>query len=125
ATTRRPTVPPPPPTWRNWLLVAGLVLSMLILFWPHSAPTVSELSYTDFLSRVRSDAVSTATIDPSGAVTGSLKGGGDYATQIPTAVQDTGLSKELQDHNVEIIGKAAPGTTLLDVILSFLPFILL
>src|SRR6266576_3164934 len=124
-TRRPPSAPPPPPAWRNWLLVLGLVVSMAILFWPQNGPSVSELSYTDFLSRVRSGEVSTATIDPSGAVTGGLKGGGDYTTQIPTALQDTNLSKELQDHGVEITGEPAPGTSLLGVIISFLPFILL
>jgi cell division protease FtsH len=98
---------------------------MVILFWPQSGPSVSELSYSDFLSRVQAGEVSTAVIDPSGAVTGSLNGGGDYATQIPTALQDTNLSTELQDHNVQITGEAAPGTTLLSIIVSFLPFILL
>jgi cell division protease FtsH len=67
---RRPT-PPPPPGWRNWLLVLGLVVSMLILFWPQRAPSVSELSYSAFLSRVRADGVATAEIDPSGAVHGT------------------------------------------------------
>jgi cell division protease FtsH len=98
---------------------------MLILFWPQSSPSVSELSYSDFLSRVQAGDVATAVIDPSGAVTGSLNGGGDYSTQIPTALQDTNLSKELQDHGVQITGEPAPGTSLLGVIVSFLPFILL
>jgi cell division protease FtsH len=123
---RRPTAgPPPPPGWRNWLLVLGLVVSMLILFWPQSAPSVSELSYSAFLSRVRADGVATAEIDPSGAVHGTLKAGGDYATQIPTALQDTELAHLLEGHQVQITGKAAPGTTALSVILSFLPFLLL
>jgi cell division protease FtsH len=121
---RRPT-PPPPPGWRNWLLVLGLVVSMLILFWPQSAPSVSELSYSAFLSRVRADGVATAEIDPSGAVHGTLKAGGDYTTQIPTALQDTELAHLLEDHEVQITGEAAPGTTVLSVILSFLPFLLL
>jgi cell division protease FtsH len=103
----------------------GLVVSMVILFWPQSGPSVSELSYSDFLSRVQSDEVATAVIDPSGAVTGSLKAGGDYTTQIPTALQDAQLSSELQKHGVQITGKPAPGTSLLGIIVSFLPFLLL
>jgi cell division protease FtsH len=121
----RPTAPPPPPAWRNWLLVFGLVVSLLILFWPQRTPSVSELSYSEFLSRVRAGVVATAVIDPSGAVTGRLQGGGDYATQIPTALQDANLAQELQDRDVQITGEGEPGTTVLSVILSFLPFILL
>jgi cell division protease FtsH len=121
----RPAAPPPPPAWRNWLLVAGIVLSVLILFWPQSAPTVTELSYSEFLSRVRAGDVATAVIDPSGAVTGTLEQGGDYATQIPTALQDAGLARELERNGVQVTGEGDPGTTLLGVILSFLPFLLL
>jgi cell division protease FtsH len=122
---RRPTAPPPPPAWRNWLLVVGLVVSMLILFWPQGAPSVSELSYSEFLSRVTAGEVATAVIDPSGAVSGTLDNGRDYATQIPTALQDPDLAQELQRNGVQITGEGEPGTTLLGVILSFLPFLLL
>jgi cell division protease FtsH len=120
-----PAAPPPPPAWRNWLLVAGIVLSVLILFWPQSAPSVTDLSYSEFLSRVRAGDVATAVIDPSGAVTGTLERGGDYATQIPTALQDARLSRELERNGVQITGEGDPGTTFLGVILSFLPFLLL
>src|SRR5688572_6477895 len=114
---RQPAAPPPPPAWRNWLLVLGLVVSMLILFWPQGAPSVSELSYSDFLSRVRAGQVATAVIDPTGAVTGRLERGGDYATQIPTALQDAELAQLLQQHDVQITGEAEPGTTFLSIIL--------
>jgi cell division protease FtsH len=122
---RRPAAPPPPPAWRNWLLVVGLVASVLILIWPRGTGSVSELSYSEFLSRVEAGEVATAVIDPGGAVSGTLQNGGDYATQIPIALQDPGLAEKLQANGVEITGKAEPGATLLSVILSFLPFLLL
>ena len=121
----RPAAPPPPPAWRNWLLVLGLVVSAVILFWPRGAPSVTELSYTDFLSRVEAGGVATAVIDPGGAVTGTLENGGDYATQIPIALQDPGLAEELRASGVEITGEAEPGATVLSVLLGFLPFLLL
>jgi cell division protease FtsH len=121
----RPAAPPPPPAWRNWLLVLGLVVSAVILFWPRGAPSVTELSYTDFLSRVEAGGVATAVIDPGGAVSGTLENGGDYATQIPIALQDPGLAEELRANGVEITGEAEPGATVLSVILGFLPFLLL
>jgi cell division protease FtsH len=122
---RRPAAPPPPPAWRNWLLVVGLVISVLILFWPQREPSVSELSYTEFLSRVNAGEIATAVIDPGGAVSGTFENGGDYATQIPIALQDPDLAKELQASGVEITGEGEPGASVLGVILSFLPFLLL
>jgi cell division protease FtsH len=122
---RRPAAPPPPPAWRNWLLVVGLIVSVLILFWPQREPSVSELSYTEFLSRVKSGEIATAVIDPGGAVSGTFENGGDYATQIPIALQNPDLAKELQASGVEITGEGEPGASIFSVILSFLPFLLL
>ena len=122
----RAPAPPPPPAWRNWLLVAGLVASILILFLPSMGePASTELSYSNFLSRVRNGDVNTAVIDANGAVTGTLSGGGNYETQIPTAIQDQRLAEELEANDVEITAEATPGTTFLGVIFSFLPFLLL
>ncbi|MGH2526374.1 MAG: ATP-dependent metallopeptidase FtsH/Yme1/Tma family protein, partial [Actinomycetota bacterium] len=118
--------PPPPPAWRNWLLVAGLVVSILILFLPSMGePTSTELSYSNFLSRVRNGDVNTAVIDANGAVNGTLSGGGNYETQIPIAIQDQRLAEELEANDVEITAEATPGTTFLGVVFSFLPFLLL
>jgi cell division protease FtsH len=122
---RRPAAPPPPPAWRNWLLVVGLIVSVLILFWPQRETSVSELSYTEFLSHVKSGEIATAVIDPGGAVSGTFENGGDYATQIPIALQDPDLAKELQASGVEITGEGEPGASIFSVILSFLPFLLL
>ena len=122
----RAPAPPPPPAWRNWLLVAGLVASIFILFLPSMGePASTELSYSNFLSRVRNGDVNTAVIDANGAVTGTLSGGGNYETQIPTAIQDQRLAAELEANDVEITAEATPGTTFLGVVFSFLPFLLL
>jgi cell division protease FtsH len=121
----RPPVPPPPPPWRNWLLVAGLVVTAFLLFRPVPQESVQTVSYTDFIDKVNQEQVQTAVIDPDGAVTGTLKGGQNYESQIPTALQDPDLASNLESHGVEITAKGTPGTTLLGVIVSFLPFILL
>ncbi len=123
----RPPAPPPPPGWHRWLPLVGLLLTaLLFLLWPmRSSTSPAELSYSQFLSQVTEGKVATAVIDTSGGVTGMLKGGGNYTTQIPTALQDTGLAEELKSNGVQITGKPQPGATLLGVIISFLPFLLL
>jgi cell division protease FtsH len=105
----------------------GFLLTIVLLFaWPmRSSSSPTELSYSQFLSQVQDGKIATATIDPSGAVTGTLTGGGDYTTQIPTALQDTGLADDLKASNVQITGKPQPGTTLLGIIVSLLPFLFL
>jgi cell division protease FtsH len=120
-----PPAPPPAPRWQRWLPLIGLALTAVILFWPVRTTPPTELSYSGFLSRVQSGQVTTAVIDASGAVTGTLHGGGEYSTQIPTALQDPTLASDLRDHGVQVTGEGEAGTTLLDVILSLLPFLLL
>jgi cell division protease FtsH len=125
ADRRTPPAPPPPPRWQRWLPLIGLVATAVLLFWPMGTTEPTELSYTAFLSRVRSGTVSTAVIDANGAVSGSLKDGTDYTTQIPVALQDTDLASELERNGVQITGEGQAGTTLVGVILSLLPFLLL
>ncbi len=121
----RAPAPPPPPAWRNWLIVAGVALTTLLLFRPGTQSSVQKVSYSEFLQKVNDGQVATALIDPNGAVTGALKGGAEYSSQIPTALQDPSLAETLRSHGVSISGKPTPGVSVLSVILSFSPFILL
>ncbi|MGO9854633.1 MAG: ATP-dependent zinc metalloprotease FtsH [Acidimicrobiales bacterium] len=123
----RPPAPagPPPPRWRMWLLPAGVLITLILLSIPHmtSTPTKS-FSYSQFVSQVDSGDVRTASVNPSGGITGTLKGGDDYTSQIPTAITDTQLAPTLKAHDVDVTGVGA-GSALLEDILSFVPFLLL
>jgi cell division protease FtsH len=121
----QPPAPPKPPAWQRWLPLIGLAATLLLLFWPASSSPSTELTYTQFVSQVQQGKVATATIDGSGGVTGKLKDGSDYSSQIPTALQDSGLAQELQTSGVDVTGVATGGVTLLGLIGSFLPFLLL
>ena len=116
--------PPPPPRWRMWLLPIGFVITLLLLSLTHTSTTPTKsFSYSQFLSQVDKGQVKTASIDSSGAVTGTLKGGDDYTSQIPTAINDTDLAPTLKSHDVDITGVGS-GSTLLTDLLSFLPLLL-
>ncbi len=117
--------PPPPPRWRAWLLPIGLLLTILLLFAPgrSSTPTQS-FDYSKFLAQVDAGKVRTASINPSGGVTGALKKGGNYTSQIPVVINDTSLAPTLKAHGVTLTGVASTSSVLLDL-LSFLPFVLL
>ncbi len=121
---KRP-VPPPPPRWRIWFLVVGILATVGLLFIPTmgSAPPVSNLNYSSFVNKVNANQVSTATVDPNGKVTGTLKGGQHYSSQIPLALGNNQLASTLQAHGVAITG-LGPSSSVLPTILSFLPFVL-
>ncbi len=117
--------PPPPPRWRMWLLPAGILITLVLLYIPHMSSTPTKnFSYSKFLSEVTSGKVHTASINPGGGISGSLQGGDDYTSQIPTAINDTQLAPTLKAHNVDITGVGQGSAVLADV-LSFVPFLLL
>src|SRR5208283_3296060 len=97
--------PTPPPTWRWWLPLVGILATILLLWSPSvkTTPTVS-LNYTSFLARVETNKVVTASIDPNGGVTGRLKNGDNYTTQIPTVLNDAQLAPTLRAHDVSVAG---------------------
>jgi cell division protease FtsH len=120
-------VPPPPPRWRMWLLPAGFLITIVLLRslainHTSSIPT-ENYSYSKFLSEVTGGQVRTASVNPSGAITGTLKGGDNYTSQIPTAITDTQLAPTLKAHRVDVTG-VGQGSDLLVDLLSFLPLLL-
>ena len=122
----RPPAPagPPPPRWRMWLLPAGILITLLLFTIPHmSGTTTKNLSYSKFLSEVTSGDVRTASVNPGGGLSGALKGGDNYTSQIPTAIDDQQLAPTLKSHNVDVTG-VGQGSALLTDLLAFLPLLL-
>jgi len=122
----RPAAPagPPPPRWRMWLLPLGIVITVLLLSLIHtSSTTTKSFSYSKFVAQVEAGDVRTASVNPSGAITGTLKGGDDYTSQIPTAINDTQLAPTLKAHKVDVTG-VGQGSALLGDLLAFLPLLL-
>ena len=120
----RGPAPPPPPAWRNWLILAGIAATLLLLLHPSTnskAPT--KLTYTQFVNDVTGNQVKTATIDANGGVTGKLTSGKSYTSQLPIALQDTTLSPLLQAHKVAVTGEGPSSGGLLSILLSFLPLL--
>ena len=119
----RPPAPPPPPRWRSWVLLAGIAITIALLFASNtkSTPTQS-FSYTQFLSEVQSNKVKTASIDSTGGVSGALSNGDNYTSQIPTALADNTLAGVLETHHVNITGVGSGSSFWIDV-LSFLPLL--
>jgi cell division protease FtsH len=81
-------------------------------------------SYSTFLSQVEANHIKTATINQSGAVSGTLGNGTAYSTQLPTALPDAQLPGLLKAHHVAITAVGSQ-TSIGTVILSLLPLLLL
>ncbi|GHE13432.1 ATP-dependent zinc metalloprotease FtsH [Streptomyces alanosinicus] len=131
-----PREPPGPPPrqpqpfggrWMLWWILMTLVF-VLLLSRARSGPHASSLSYSDFVGKVDASQVQTVDINDKGAVSGTLKDGTKFTTQLPTAL-GTGaqLQQQLTSHHVKITASqsSSNGSTWLSVLFSFLPFLLL
>jgi len=110
-----------------WILPIGIALVLVfLLLHPGSKTTPTRsLTYTGFENEVRANKVSTATISSTGSVTGTLRGDMAYTSQIPTALNDTGLSPLLRAHKVQVTGTVPSTSSLLSVLGFLLPLVLI
>jgi cell division protease FtsH len=88
-----------------------------------SNTTTQNFDYSTFLSKVDANKVHTASINPEGAITGTLKNGDQYTSQIPTAITDDQLAPTLKAHHVSVTG-VGQGSSVLTDLLTLLPFLL-
>ncbi|MFF3003783.1 ATP-dependent zinc metalloprotease FtsH [Kitasatospora sp. NPDC057940] len=120
-----PPPKPPPPAMRRWLLpVAVLVTLLLLILFSRSGSTGANYGYTDFLNRVGAGQVQTVDITDTGGVTGTLKDGTHFTSQIPTALDTSQLSGELASQHVDITASRSGGSSIWSTLLLFLPLLL-
>ncbi len=116
--------PPPRPRWQSFLLPLGAVLLVLLILRPWTSSSSSTtLTYSRFVTEVTSGSVARATITAGGSVSGTLHSGAKYTTVIPTALDDTGLSRLLLDHHVVVRGTNPSTTSILSIVLDLLPLV--
>ena len=87
--------------------------------------TTKSFTYTGFVNEVTTNKVSTATISPTGSVTGKLHSGAAYTSQIPTALDDNTLSSFLLAHRVQVTGTSPSSFSLSSILFTFLPLLLI
>ncbi|MFI8458543.1 ATP-dependent metallopeptidase FtsH/Yme1/Tma family protein [Kitasatospora sp. NPDC085464] len=119
--------PTPPPAWRRWLLPAAIAIALLLILLSRSpSGSGTHYSYSDFAGKVDAGQVQTVEITDKGAITGELKDGTKFTTQIPTALDSSALTTQLKSQHVEITAKqSSSGSSFLSVLLIFLPLILI
>jgi cell division protease FtsH len=83
-------------------LVAVFALLYLVAHSTGGGNSTTSYSYSTFLGKVTSRQVQTVSIDGNGAVSGTLKNGTHFTTQIPTALGPGPLQQELQANGVQI-----------------------
>ncbi|MCU1668913.1 MAG: microtubule-severing ATPase [Blastococcus sp.] len=122
--TPGPAAPSPPPRWSHWALWFWLPLLALRLVPGAGQPRIATLTYSTFVADVTANKVASATISDTGSVSGSLLGGAPFHSQVPTALNDTGLAPLLAAHHVAVTGTGPSGPSLVGTLFSFLPLLL-
>jgi cell division protease FtsH len=118
-------VPPPPPRWRNWLLIAGLVLSLALFFLPiPTTGSVEQLSYSQLKSDINAGQVASVALGPDGSISGTLTNGTKFASSYPVDLQDPQFAQLLDQHNVQVTTQPAQTSTG-SILLNLLPLLLL
>ena len=118
--------PQPPPAWRRWLLPIGMLILLGLLFWPsllRSSPT-TKYTFTTFQNQVTSGDVKSVSIDSNGAVTGMLTNGKEFTSQLPTALDRSQITQQLNSQHVQITATQAGGG-LLETLLPSLIWLIL
>jgi cell division protease FtsH len=107
-------------------VLLGMVIAFmaLLLFRPGGGTPAQALSYTAFVSDVTANKVSTTAITPAGSVSGKLRDGSAYTSQIPVALNDGALPGLLLSHKVQVTGTTASTSPLLGLLGWILPFLL-
>jgi cell division protease FtsH len=129
----RPAPPTPPPAWRHWLLLLGLILSLAVVFvLPYltsGGASVETLSYSKFLTAVAGDKVASVSISTDGQATGVLKSGTDFTTVIPVGLAGQNLLDQLKSAHVDVTAVSTSASSPLSSLLSWFfilsPFLLL
>jgi cell division protease FtsH len=105
-----------------WVVIAVVLMAVFQSFSPRTA-AVQNLNYNDFISQVKSDAVSKVKIEGDGiTITGERRDGSKFQTINPG---DRDLVNDLLNHRVEF-ERMPPSTnpSMLSIILTILPYVI-
>ena len=105
-----------------WVVIAFVLMAVFQSFTPRSG-AVQQLKYNDFISQVRSDAVSKVKIEEDRVtINGERRDGSRFTTINPG---DEYLVSDLLNHNVEIEQSPPPsGPSLAYILINLLPYII-
>jgi cell division protease FtsH len=104
-----------------------MIILIGLLFWPsllRSSPT-TKYTYTTFQNKVIAGDVKSVSIDSNGAVTGKLANGSQFTSQLPTALDRSQITQQLNTHSVQITATQAGGGLLATLLPSLIWLILI
>jgi cell division protease FtsH len=124
--------PPPPPAWRRYLIPIGVLVTFLLLFSPNlsgAAPT--NVDYGQLTQQIEHSDVESLTLGSDGSIIGQFRPtfmhGAHFTSHYPTGVAgvDTAFLNDVKNPRlVPHFEATGPHSSVLGVLLSFLPLLL-
>jgi cell division protease FtsH len=96
----------------------------MLLVFRRGGTTAQALNYTGFVGEVTANKVSTAAITATGSVSGELRNGAAYTSQIPTALNNNALSALLLGHKVQVTGVSSSTSPVVELLIWIVPLLL-
>jgi cell division protease FtsH len=123
--------PPPPPGWRRWLVPAGVLITLVLLFLPGMGHAPVQVDYGDLAQQVAAKDVDALRLTADGTITGTyaatFSGGEEFVSHYPTGLQgvDATFLSQVRDPTVVPHFEATGATgSWLGTLLALLPFLL-
>ena len=110
-----------------WVIIAVVLFTVFQSFNPRGTAS-SDLAYSAFVQNVDNSSVATATIsaDQPATITGKLKDGSPFRTVAPMLGFSTNaIVKQMQDKGVEVRQTPSEGFSLMGLLISWLPVLLI
>jgi cell division protease FtsH len=98
------------------MVLAVVVAAVVLLHVTSKEAPTRNFNYTSFVNEITANKVSTATITPAGSVSGKLRTGEAYTSQVPTALGNTALIPLLLEHKVQVTGTNPSTTSVVDLV---------
>jgi cell division protease FtsH len=122
---RPPAPAPPPPRWRNWLLVAGLLITAALFLLPSpTSGNVEQLGYSQLKTDIAAGQVASVALGPDGSISGKLTDGSSFTSSYPVGLPDPQFVQLLEQHKVQVTTQPAR-TSISSVLLNLLPLALI
>jgi cell division protease FtsH len=110
-----------------WVIIAAVLFAVFQSFNPHGSSS-SDLPYSGFVQNVQNGNVSTAVIsaDQPATISGKLKDGSTFHTVAPVlGISTSEVVKQMQDKGVEVRQDPSEGFSLIGLLISWLPVLLI
>ncbi|HZE34145.1 MAG TPA: ATP-dependent metallopeptidase FtsH/Yme1/Tma family protein [Actinoallomurus sp.] len=113
------------PKWWLWLLPMSIVVMLIAVpLMTTEGQDTRSLTYSDFVAKVSAGQVRAVTVDDHGGVRGTLSDGKSFTSRLPTVLNNSVITQQLQARGVKITARRS-GSPAASQLAGVLPLVLI